>query len=129
MGYVALPVDGCFGFGVGGVRLARVRSGATVSKTGLDLKMMPYRCVSTGRDQGLIEIVENSETVATILSESVGNVKGILTAFKAAYNNKNAMLDWLVNKAVPAGTAPTMSSLLFLAPRTVPRRVPRQSSG
>lgn len=31
--------------------------------TGLDLRMMPYACLSTGKDVGMIEVVRNAKTV------------------------------------------------------------------
>lgn len=75
--------------------------------SGLDLKMTPYRCVSTGLEQGMIEIVENAKTVASILSESVtSGAKGIRGAYKAVYGSKQGMLDWLVAQVVPPETSP-----------------------
>ena len=50
---------------------------------GLDLKMNPYGCISTGNRVGLIEVVLNADTIANIQKE-----KG--TAFK-----KESLLVWL----------------------------------
>uniref|UniRef100_A0A8D3DUP7 phosphatidylinositol-4,5-bisphosphate 3-kinase n=1 Tax=Scophthalmus maximus TaxID=52904 RepID=A0A8D3DUP7_SCOMX len=35
-------------------------------REGLDLRMIPYGCLSTGNKMGLIEVVENSDTIANI---------------------------------------------------------------
>lgn len=35
-------------------------------KEGIDLKMVPYRCISTGTNIGLIEVVKNAKTVMGI---------------------------------------------------------------
>ena len=36
------------------------------SEQGLDLCMMPYSCLPTGRNMGLIEVVNNAKTVYSI---------------------------------------------------------------
>lgn len=41
-------------------------------KEGLDLKMVHYRCVSTGPEVGWIEVVENSATCADIQKKAGG---------------------------------------------------------
>lgn len=43
---------------------------------GLDLRMKPYRCVSTGYQTGMIEIVMNSQTLANIQTEYGGVISG-----------------------------------------------------
>ncbi|XP_030078354.1 phosphatidylinositol 4,5-bisphosphate 3-kinase catalytic subunit delta isoform [Microcaecilia unicolor] len=58
---------------------------------GLDLRMTPYGCLSTGDKTGLIEIVGHSDTIANIqLNKS--NM-----AATAAFN-KDALLNWLKSK-------------------------------
>ncbi|MBN3326200.1 PK3CD kinase, partial [Atractosteus spatula] len=58
---------------------------------GLDLRMIPYGCLSTGNKTGLIEVVRNSDTIANIqLNKS--NM-----AATAAFN-KDALLNWLKSK-------------------------------
>ncbi|XP_063001290.1 phosphatidylinositol 4,5-bisphosphate 3-kinase catalytic subunit delta isoform [Elgaria multicarinata webbii] len=60
-------------------------------REGLDLRMTPYGCLSTGDKTGLIEVVMDSETIANIqLSNS--NM-----AATAAFN-KDALLNWLKSK-------------------------------
>ena len=39
---------------------------------GLDLRMSPYGCVSTGDEVGMIEVVLNSETTANITKQAGG---------------------------------------------------------
>ena len=41
---------------------------------GLYLHLIPYGCIATGQDQGVIEVVQNAETVAKIQSESGGRM-------------------------------------------------------
>ncbi|XP_028663734.1 phosphatidylinositol 4,5-bisphosphate 3-kinase catalytic subunit delta isoform isoform X1 [Erpetoichthys calabaricus] len=58
---------------------------------GLDLRMIPYGCLSTGYKTGLIEVVIDSDTIANIqLNKS--NM-----AATAAFN-KDALLNWLKSK-------------------------------
>uniref|UniRef100_A0A8C8RZV6 Phosphatidylinositol 4,5-bisphosphate 3-kinase catalytic subunit delta isoform n=1 Tax=Pelusios castaneus TaxID=367368 RepID=A0A8C8RZV6_9SAUR len=58
---------------------------------GLDLRMTPYGCLSTGDKTGLIEVVLHSDTIANIqLNKS--NM-----AATAAFN-KDALLNWLKSK-------------------------------
>uniref|UniRef100_A0A8C2TQ22 Phosphatidylinositol 4,5-bisphosphate 3-kinase catalytic subunit delta isoform n=1 Tax=Coturnix japonica TaxID=93934 RepID=A0A8C2TQ22_COTJA len=58
---------------------------------GLDLRMTPYGCLSTGDKTGLIEVVMHSDTIANIqLNKS--NM-----AATAAFN-KDALLNWLKSK-------------------------------
>ena len=33
---------------------------------GLDLRMIPYHCLATGKDVGMIEVVRNSQTIMEI---------------------------------------------------------------
>ncbi|KAK5619422.1 Phosphatidylinositol 4,5-bisphosphate 3-kinase catalytic subunit delta isoform [Crenichthys baileyi] len=60
-------------------------------KEGLDLRMIPYGCLSTGNKSGLIEIVKNSDTIANIQRNSSNS------AATAAFN-KDALLNWLKSK-------------------------------
>lgn len=66
---------------------------------GLDLRMNPYRCVSTGDELGMLEVVLNSSTLAGIVAESVGKKGsgGFGRKFRAAWNVMNDMVlyDWL----------------------------------
>ncbi|XP_054857930.1 phosphatidylinositol 4,5-bisphosphate 3-kinase catalytic subunit delta isoform [Eublepharis macularius] len=60
-------------------------------KEGLDLRMSPYGCLSTGDKTGLIEVIMHSDTIANIqLNKS--NM-----AATAAFN-KDALLNWLKSK-------------------------------
>ncbi|XP_021329311.1 phosphatidylinositol 4,5-bisphosphate 3-kinase catalytic subunit gamma isoform [Danio rerio] len=56
---------------------------------GLDLNLVPYGCISTGFNIGMIEIVRNAITIASV-QRSQGGVAG---AFK-----NNALYDWLQTK-------------------------------
>uniref|UniRef100_A0A3P9IVJ2 Phosphatidylinositol 4,5-bisphosphate 3-kinase catalytic subunit delta isoform n=1 Tax=Oryzias latipes TaxID=8090 RepID=A0A3P9IVJ2_ORYLA len=60
-------------------------------KEGLDLRMIPYGCLSTGNKMGLIEVVKNSDTIANIQLNSSNS------AATAAFN-KDALLNWLKSK-------------------------------
>ncbi|PWA31029.1 hypothetical protein CCH79_00010662 [Gambusia affinis] len=60
-------------------------------KEGLDLRMIPYGCLSTGNKTGLIEIVKSSDTIANIQRNSSNS------AATAAFN-KDALLNWLKSK-------------------------------
>ncbi|GCC34161.1 hypothetical protein chiPu_0012634 [Chiloscyllium punctatum] len=60
-------------------------------KQGLDYRMIPYACLSTGDKTGVIEVVSHAETIANIqLTKS--NM-----AATAAFN-KDALLNWLKSK-------------------------------
>lgn len=48
--------------------------------SGLDLRMSPYGCLSTGRRAGLIEVVQNAETIANIQKRNAGAT--LQSAFK-----------------------------------------------
>ncbi|XP_055045163.2 phosphatidylinositol 4,5-bisphosphate 3-kinase catalytic subunit gamma isoform isoform X1 [Misgurnus anguillicaudatus] len=56
---------------------------------GLNLNLVPYGCISTGYNIGMIEIVRNAVTIASV-QRSQGGVAG---AFK-----NNALYDWLERK-------------------------------
>uniref|UniRef100_UPI003AAC3903 phosphatidylinositol 4,5-bisphosphate 3-kinase catalytic subunit gamma isoform n=1 Tax=Centroberyx gerrardi TaxID=166262 RepID=UPI003AAC3903 len=55
----------------------------------LDLNLMPYGCISTGHNIGMIEIVRNAMTIAAV-QRSQGGTTG-------AFRN-DALFDWLKNK-------------------------------
>ncbi|KAK5923526.1 hypothetical protein CgunFtcFv8_000488 [Champsocephalus gunnari] len=61
-------------------------------KEGLDLRMIPYGCLSTGNKMGLIEVVKNSDTIANIQRNSSNS------ALLTAAFNKDALLNWLKSK-------------------------------
>ncbi|KAG7273822.1 hypothetical protein CRUP_011114 [Coryphaenoides rupestris] len=58
---------------------------------GLDLRMIPYGCLSTGNKMGLIEVVKNADTIANIQRDNSNS------AATAAFN-KDALLNWLKSK-------------------------------
>ncbi|KAG8568347.1 hypothetical protein GDO81_013964 [Engystomops pustulosus] len=60
-------------------------------KEGLDLRVTPYGCLSTGDKTGLIEVVMHSDTIANI-QRNKSNM-----AATAAFN-KDALLNWLKSK-------------------------------
>ncbi|EFC40323.1 predicted protein [Naegleria gruberi] len=53
-------------------------------KKGLDLHMNPYGCICTGDQQGFIEIVVDSDTVANITAGDTGGISGGIKAFTSA---------------------------------------------
>uniref|UniRef100_A0ABD2XJG3 phosphatidylinositol 3-kinase n=1 Tax=Trichogramma kaykai TaxID=54128 RepID=A0ABD2XJG3_9HYME len=57
-------------------------------KEGLDLRMNPYRCISTDNKVGLIEVVLNADTIANIQKE-----KGTFSATSAF--RRGSLLAWL----------------------------------
>ncbi|KAK7093898.1 phosphatidylinositol 4,5-bisphosphate 3-kinase catalytic subunit delta isoform-like [Littorina saxatilis] len=61
---------------------------------GLDLRMNPYMCIATGDQQGLIEVVTDSETIANIQMW-----------YKKKTFDKRALLEWLKDKH---GTGPEL---------------------
>jgi len=56
---------------------------------GLDLHMQPYRAVSTGMEEGLIEVITNSETTSRIAFLYGGGVAGAFS--------RTALKDWLLS--------------------------------
>jgi Phosphoinositide 3-kinase family, accessory domain (PIK domain)/Phosphatidylinositol 3- and 4-kinase/Phosphoinositide 3-kinase C2 len=66
---------------------------------GLDMRMCPYRCVSTGDELGMIEVVLNSNTLANIVAESIeGGGSGLSRKFRAAmqvYSKDLVYREWL----------------------------------
>jgi len=75
---------------------------------GLDLCMSPYRCISTGDEVGMLEVVTNSNTLAGITSDSTdtsGNSKWfakLKTGYNAMYNDKD-IRNWLEKQECNAG--------------------------
>ncbi|XP_064642151.1 phosphatidylinositol 4,5-bisphosphate 3-kinase catalytic subunit beta isoform-like [Lineus longissimus] len=73
---------------------------------GLDLRLIPYKCISTGPESGLIEIVLNSQTIANIQKKNANSA--ILSVY-----DKTALFKWFkdhnesderLNRAVEAFT-------------------------
>jgi phosphatidylinositol-4,5-bisphosphate 3-kinase len=60
-------------------------------QAGLDLRMNPYGCISTGNRVGLIEVVLDADTIANIQKE-----KGV-TKVTATFE-KGSLLAWLKGK-------------------------------
>ncbi|KAI6653487.1 Phosphatidylinositol 4,5-bisphosphate 3-kinase catalytic subunit gamma isoform-like [Oopsacas minuta] len=58
-------------------------------QNGMDLHMIPYGCLSTGFEEGLIEVVQQANTVCNIQKEA----GVLLSAFK-----ESVLLDWLEKK-------------------------------
>jgi len=69
-------------------------------REGLDLKMTPYLCLSTGDAVGMIEIVLNSETVSNIQQAYGGST--------AAFRD-TPLADWIRNQN-PKGTMRTVGA-------------------
>lgn len=55
-------------------------------KNGLDLRMSPYRCVSTGNELGMLEIVTAANTIANIQKGS-GGYAGKIFSFSSQFND------------------------------------------
>ncbi|XP_041378103.1 phosphatidylinositol 4,5-bisphosphate 3-kinase catalytic subunit beta isoform-like isoform X2 [Gigantopelta aegis] len=72
---------------------------------GLDLRLNPYGCVATGQDQGIIEVVDKSMTIADIQKKYSS---GALSAFKrevlfkwlCEFNNTDEQLDEAVEEFI-----------------------------
>jgi hypothetical protein len=66
---------------------------------GLDLCMNPYRCVSTGDELGMIEVVTNSNTLANIVAESIEGGSGWGRKLRAAmqvYSKDLVYKEWIL---------------------------------
>ena len=80
---------------------------------GMDLGMSPYGCVSTGDELGMLEIVPNSTTLASIASDAVTKkdadgktVKAFGRKFRAAltvYRDEDMLKKWLEVQADASG--------------------------
>jgi phosphatidylinositol kinase/protein kinase (PI-3 family) len=86
-------------------------------EAGMDLGMNAYRCVSTGDEVGMLQVVENAETIASIVSlsqrsSSTGRTKGrASTAMQTKHKVKSAIaalsddtviLKWLTTQTAEA---------------------------
>lgn len=79
-------------------------------EAGMDLCLTPYSCIATGVETGLIEVVQNAETLAAIvygyrgkLQTSVGRK---LIAVKDALMSEAILSDWLfLKQSVPSSSA------------------------
>lgn len=65
---------------------------------GLDLRMNVYGCVATGKMQGMIEVVRNSETIASIQNGSPLDRKILFNWLKKKWKNNPAMLESAVEE-------------------------------
>ena len=62
----------------------------------LDLCMSAYNVIPTGRKLGMIEIVQNANTVANIIADSVSSMTTTFgKAYSASFHHENAILEWL----------------------------------
>ncbi len=72
---------------------------------GLDFRLNAYKCVSTGWEQGMLEIVQNAATVAGIIEDGAKERTGLTgsklarQAAKDAYFRKQTIADWLLQQA------------------------------
>lgn len=51
-----------------------------IQENPLDLKLKPYKCCSTGRDLGMIEVVVDSDTTANIITKYGGKLTGAFSS-------------------------------------------------
>ena len=83
---------------------------------GLDLRLSPYRCVSTGDMTGMLEIVPNSMTVAAIVEASIQDGStGVMKKLKAANAVKtpDVLSNWLADQVRANHSVPRRSSSLL----------------
>jgi len=67
-------------------------------ENGLDLNLLPYRCAATGFEQGMLEVVQESNTIAGIVMDNIQNMGGIGGKIKATnetFGGKTALVRWL----------------------------------
>ena len=67
-------------------------------RAGMDLNMNAYGCVATASEEGMLEVVPSSNTMAGIVKEFTGKKKGLLGKYKTAREamwGNQAILDWL----------------------------------
>ena len=65
---------------------------------GLDLCLSPYRCIATGDEEGMLEIVLGSNTLANIVAEGSSGKAGAGKKINAAYDalvGDKALYEWL----------------------------------
>eukprot|EP01118_Nematostelium_gracile_P017566 TRINITY_DN7550_c0_g1_i4.p1 TRINITY_DN7550_c0_g1~~TRINITY_DN7550_c0_g1_i4.p1 ORF type:complete len:699 (-),score=182.45 TRINITY_DN7550_c0_g1_i4:111-2207(-) len=71
---------------------------------GLDLRLLPYKCTATGRDQGMIEVVLQSETTAEINKESGGSMSvwkpGTLLRWLQSHNPSEYQLQYAIERFI-----------------------------
>jgi phosphatidylinositol kinase/protein kinase (PI-3 family) len=77
-------------------------------KEGLDLRMLPYGCVSTGDQQGMLEIVPNAETIGGIIQSEVlkknwTGLKAKVEAAKGVLYETEVIKKWLETQSFAAG--------------------------
>ena len=67
---------------------------------GVDLKLRPYGCIVVGQDVGLIEIVPDCQTIASILSDYSQKKGGtsFTKAISASFGSDDAIYSWLLEK-------------------------------
>ena len=90
---------------------------------GLDLVMLPYGCNSTGDEQGLIEVVQHSETLASIVAKSAkdktrqlsrrSSVRKMMAAREALFDSE-VVLRWLVRHNHPARPVTSSNQQIYL---------------
>ena len=72
---------------------------------GFDFRINDYKCVSTGWEQGMLEIVQNAATVAMIIEDGASKRTGYTgaklarQAAKDAFYKKTCIADWLLEQA------------------------------
>jgi phosphatidylinositol kinase/protein kinase (PI-3 family) len=69
-------------------------------QSNINLNMMPYGCIATGLEIGLIEVVSNATTIASILSEAHGDTKltvidAIASSFGQSIETTFSIRKWL----------------------------------
>ena len=67
-------------------------------QAGIDLNMSAYGCVATAPEEGMLQVVPGSNTMAGIVKEFTGKKKGLsgkLKSAREAYWGNQAILDWL----------------------------------
>ncbi|XP_004343363.2 phosphoinositide-3-kinase [Capsaspora owczarzaki ATCC 30864] len=74
-------------------------------REGLDLKMITYRCLATGSDSGMVEMVMNSDTLRRIETEEVGLAGSFKDRPLADWLRKHNQSDEAYDKAVSNFTA------------------------
>jgi phosphatidylinositol-4,5-bisphosphate 3-kinase len=80
---------------------------------GLDLRMSPYGCVSTGDELGMLQVVMNSATLAGISADAVdkkhqGKKKGFSRKWAAAmsaFTHGDVLVEWLQEQQSSTGAS------------------------